>query len=400
MSQAETKALPLAGIRVVEFVHMVMGPTCGLLLADLGAEVIKVEPVPEGDNTRRLMGSGAGYWMTYNRNKKSFAVDIKSEEGMAAVKKLLATADVVTENFRPGAMDKLGLGYEQVKAIRPDIIYSSMKGFLPGPYEQRTALDEVVQMMTGLAYMTGPVGRPLRAGASVNDVMGGMFSAVSILAALLQRKDSGRGQFVQTGLFENSAFLVGQHMMQQVVTGKAPAPMPSRISAWAIYDVFDTAEDGEQVFLGVVSDSQWTAFCAAFDFPALGNDPQLARNNQRVAARDSLLPLVRQRIGAMDKARVMALCEAAGLPFSPIQRPQDLFDDPHLNASGGMARLTLADGEAVKVPMLPFEMDGQRFGTRLDVPALGSHSRELLEQLGYDAAAMARLEAAGTVKSA
>ena len=302
MSQAETKALPLAGIRVVEFVHMVMGPTCGLLLADLGAEVIKVEPVPEGDNTRRLMGSGAGYWMTYNRNKKSFAVDIKSEEGMAAVKKLLATADVVTENFRPGAMDKLGLGYEQVKAIRPDIIYSSMKGFLPGPYEQRTALDEVVQMMTGLAYMTGPVGRPLRAGASVNDVMGGMFSAVSILAALLQRKDSGRGQFVQTGLFENSAFLVGQHMMQQVVTGKAPAPMPSRISAWAIYDVFDTAEDGEQVFLGVVSDSQWTAFCAAFDFPALGNDPQLARNNQRVAARDSLLPLVRQRIGAMDKA--------------------------------------------------------------------------------------------------
>ena len=400
MSQAETKALPLAGIRVVEFVHMVMGPTCGLLLADLGAEVIKVEPVPEGDNTRRLMGSGAGYWMTYNRNKKSFAVDIKSEEGMAAVKKLLATADVVTENFRPGAMDKLGLGYEQVKAIRPDIIYSSMKGFLPGPYEQRTALDEVVQMMTGLAYMTGPVGRPLRAGASVNDVMGGMFSAVSILAALLQRKDSGRGQFVQTGLFENSAFLVGQHMMQQVVTGKAPAPMPSRISAWAIYDVFDTAEDGEQVFLGVVSDSQWTAFCAAFDFPALGNDPQLARNNQRVAARDSLLPLVRQRIGAMDKARVMALCEAAGLPFSPIQRPQDLFDDPHLNASGGMARLTLADGEAVKVPMLPFEMDCQRFGTRLDVPALGSHSRELLEQLGYDAAAMARLEAAGTVKSA
>lgn len=400
MSQQAQTNLPLSGIRVVEFVHMVMGPACGLVLADLGAEVIKVEPVPAGDNTRRLMGSGAGYWMTYNRNKKSFAVDIKSAEGMAAVKKLLASADVVTENFRPGAMEKLGLGYEQVKAIKPDIIYSSMKGFLPGPYENRTALDEVVQMMSGLAYMTGPVGRPLRAGASVNDVMGGMFSAISILAALLQRKASGRGQFVQTGLFENSAFLVAQHMMQQVVTGAAAAPMPSRISAWAIYDVFDTGTDDQQVFLGVVSDSQWAAFCQAFDFPELGADPALARNNQRVAAREQLMPLVRERIGRLDKQTVMALCEQAGLPFSPIQRPEDMFDDPHLNASGGMAELTLGDGETVKVPMLPFEMDGQRFGARLNVPDLGSHSRELLGELGYDSEAIDRLQASGAVGSA
>ncbi|HEK1767466.1 CaiB/BaiF CoA transferase family protein [Pseudomonas parafulva] len=400
MSQQEEKSLPLAGIRVVEFVHMVMGPTCGLLLADLGAEVIKVEPVPEGDNTRRLMGSGAGYWMTYNRNKKSFAVDIKSEDGMAAVKKLLATADVVTENFRPGAMEKLGLGYEQVKTIRPDVIYSSMKGFLPGPYEKRTALDEVVQMMTGLAYMTGPVGRPLRAGASVNDVMGGMFSTVSILAALLQRKETGRGQFVQTGLFENSAFLVAQHMMQKVVTGKAAAPMPSRISAWAIYDVFETAKEGEQVFMGVVSDSQWVSFCETFDFPELGADADLSRNNQRVQARDRIIPVVRERLSGMDKQTVMALCEKAGLPFSPIQRPEDMFEDEHLNQSGGMAELTLPDGEQVKVPMLPFEMNGQRFGARLNVPTLGSHSRELLAQLGYGDDEITQLESAGAIKTA
>jgi crotonobetainyl-CoA:carnitine CoA-transferase CaiB-like acyl-CoA transferase len=394
----QSKPLPLAGVRVVEFVHMVMGPTCGLLLADMGAEVIKVEPAPEGDNTRRLGGSGAGYWMTYNRNKKSFAVDLKSEAGMQAVKKLLATADVVTENFRPGAMDKLGLGYEAVKTINPAVVYCSMKGFLPGPYEHRTALDEVVQMMTGLAYMTGPEGRPLRAGASVNDVMGGMFGAVAVLAALFERKSTGKGQFVQSGLYENSAFLVAQHMMQYAVTGKPAAPMPSRISAWAIYDVF-TTEDGEQVFVGVVSDSQWKVFCEAFGFDDLAADSSLALNNQRVQARERFLPLVRARFAKMAKQELMSVCERAGLPFAPIQRPQDLFDDQHLVESGGLADVTLPDGRQVKVPMLPFEMDGRRFGTRLDVPLPGSHSEALLKELGYPESDVAAMRAAGIIRA-
>lgn len=389
-------SLPLAGVRVVEFVHMVMGPTCGLLLADMGAEVIKVEPAPAGDNTRRLGGSGAGYWMTYNRNKKSFAVDLKSEAGMEAVRKLVATADVVTENFRPGAMDKLGLGYDAVKTLAPAVIYCSMKGFLPGPYDQRTALDEVVQMMTGLAYMTGPEGRPLRAGASVNDVMGGMFGAVAILAALYERKQTGQGQFVQSGLYENSAFLVAQHMMQYAVTGKPAAPMPSRISAWAIYDVF-TSADGEQVFVGVVSDSQWKVFCDAFGFDELGRDAALALNNQRVQARDRILPLVRECFSQMSKAELMARCERAGLPFAPIQRPQDLFEDEHLQTSGGLANLTLPDGRSVQVPMLPFEMGGRRFGTRLEVPLPGSHSGALLAELGYTASDVAAMRDAGVI---
>jgi crotonobetainyl-CoA:carnitine CoA-transferase CaiB-like acyl-CoA transferase len=393
----QSKPLPLAGVRVVEFVHMVMGPTCGLLLADMGAEVIKVEPAPEGDNTRRLGGSGAGYWMTYNRNKKSFAVDLKSEAGMEAVRKLVATADVVTENFRPGAMDKLGLGYEAVKSLNPAVVYCSMKGFLPGPYEHRTALDEVVQMMTGLAYMTGPEGRPLRAGASVNDVMGGMFGAVAVLAALYERKSTGQGQFVQSGLYENSAFLVAQHMMQYAVTGKPAAPMPSRISAWAIYDVF-TTEDGEQVFVGVVSDSQWKVFCEAFGFAELAADTSLALNNQRVQARDRFLPLVRARFAKMAKADLMAVCERAGLPFAPIQRPQDLFDDKHLVESGGLTDVSLPDGRQVKVPMLPFEMDGRRFGTRLDVPLPGSHSEALLKELGYPDSEVAALRAARVIQ--
>jgi len=392
-------ALPLEGIRVVEFTHMVMGPTCGLVLADLGAEVIKVEPTPNGDNTRRLTGSGAGYWPTYNRNKKSFAVDMKSSEGMAIVKRLVSTADVVVENFRPGAMEKLGLGYEHVKALRADVIYCSLKGFLPGPYEHRTALDEVVQMMGGLAYMTGPPGRPLRAGASVNDVMGGMFGAIAIMAALHERAKTGRGQFVQSGLFENNVFLVAQHMMQFAVTGRPADPMPARLSAWAIYDVFDTA-DGDQVFVGVVSDSQWKPFCEAFGFADWLVDASLATNSQRVHARDRIMPRVRAIFGTLTKIDLMATCERAGLPYAPITKPHELFDDPHLDGSGGLTTIHLADGRETRVPKLPFEMDGRRFGARLDVPTVGRDADALLEELGYDAAAIARLRREGVVSGA
>jgi crotonobetainyl-CoA:carnitine CoA-transferase CaiB-like acyl-CoA transferase len=388
--------LPLEGIRVVEFVHMVMGPSCGLVLGDLGAEVIKVEPTPDGENTRRLTGSGAGYWPTYNRNKKSLAVDMKSPEGMAIVKKLLATADVVTENFRPGAMEKLGLGYEGVKQLKRDVVYCSLKGFLPGPYEHRTALDEVVQMMGGLAYMTGPPGRPLRAGASVNDVMGGMFGAIAILAALHERARTGQGQLVQSGLFENNIYLVAQHMMQYAVTGKPAAPMPARLSAWAIYDVFDTA-DGDQVFVGVVSDSQWKVFCESFGLVDLAADAALAANNQRVHARDRIMPRVRERFAQITKADLMAACERAGLPFAPITKPENLFDDPHLNDSGGLTDIRLADGRTTKVPTLPFEMDGRRFSARLDPPAPGSHTRALLAELGYSAESIDKMVAGGCV---
>ena len=380
---------------MVEFVHMVMGPTCGLVLGDLGAEVIKIEPL-EGDNTRRLVGAGSGFWATFNRNKKSLAVDLKSPAGLEIVKKLLATTDVVSENFRPGTMDKLGLGYADVKALRPEIIYCSLKGFLPGPYEQRTALDEVVQMMGGLAYMTGPEGRPLRAGASVNDIMGGMFGAIAILAALHERKSTGRGQFVQSALFENNAFLVAQHMMQFAVTGKPAAPMPSRLSAWAIYEIFDTA-DGGQLFVGVVSDTQWKVFCERFGMSELAADASLATNNLRVQARERLLPLVRARFARMSKAELITACEAAGLPYAPIVKPQELFDDPHLNASGGFAEVTLPDGRRVKTPALPFEMDGRRFGAELDLPELGSHTCELLAELGYSETALRQLQQRGVI---
>ena len=371
----EDTRLPLAGVRVVEFTHMVMGPTCGMILADLGAEVIKVEPVG-GDSTRRLIGSGAGFFPMFNRNKKSLAVDTRDARGREIVLKLVAGADVFSENFKAGTMARLGFDHPALAKVNPRLICVSHKGFLPGPYEHRTALDEVVQMMGGLAYMTGPEGRPLRAGASVNDIMGGMFGAIGVLAALHERARTGRGREVQVGLFENNVLLVAQHMMQAAVTGEPAAPMPSRVSAWGIYDVF-TVRDGEQIFLAVVSDSQWAVFCEAFGFGDLRDDARLTTNNDRVRAREWLMPRLRAALADFAARDVAAVFERNGLPYAPITRPQDLFDDPHLAATGGLAPLTLADGRATRAPLLPITLGGARLPLRRDPPALGAHTEKV-----------------------
>ena len=377
-------ALPYTGLRVVEFTHMVMGPTCGMMLADLGAEVIKVEPIA-GDNTRKLLGSGAGFFPTFNRNKKSLTLDLQTALGKEAALRLIATADIVSENFKPGTMKKLGLDYDSLKALNPRLIYVSHKGFLPGPYDHRTALDEVVQMMGGLAYMTGRPGDPLRAGTSVNDIMGGMFGAMGAMAALAAREKTGLGQEVQSALFENNVFLVAQHMMQFSVTGQPAAPMPARISAWAIYDVFNV-KDGEQIFLAVVSDTAWALFCQAFDFDDLRRDERLGSNNDRVRARDWMMPLLRERLAGFSAAELSAVFEKHALPFAPITRPQDLMDDPHLLATGGLAPITLPDGRPSKAVLLPITLGGNRLGVRMNPPRLGEHSAELLAELGYGAA--------------
>jgi crotonobetainyl-CoA:carnitine CoA-transferase CaiB-like acyl-CoA transferase len=381
-------AKPLAGVRVIEFTHMVMGPAAGLMLADMGADVIKIEPV-EGDSTRHLPGSGSGYFPMYNRNKRSLCVDLKSPAGREVVLRLTDTADVLIENFRPGTMDRLGFGYDALCQRNPKLIYCSEKGFLAGPYEERTALDEVAQMMGGLAYMTGPPGQPLRAGTSVIDVQGGMFGALGVVSALHQRSTTGKGQYIVASLYESTVFLVGQHMAQYAVTGKAAAPMPVRVSAWAIYQVFETG-DGQQVFVGVVSDKQWKLLCDAFDLKDLAADQSLATNNDRVAQKARLVPLIKDVFRRYSKADLMAKLEQTGLPFAPITKPEDLFDDPHLKASGGLLPLTITDGPrtgtVTALPGLPLQMNGQRFGVHRDIPRAGQHTREVLAEAGYSPA--------------
>ena len=375
--------LPLSGTKVVEMTHMVMGPAVGAILGDLGAEVIKIEPIG-GDKTRNLKQSGSGYFLTYNRNKRSIALDIKTPEGQEIVTKLLLDADVFIENFRPGAMDKLGFGYDDVEKLNPRLIYCSAKGFLKGPYEHRTALDEVAQMMGGLAYMTGPPGKPLRAGSSVIDIMGGMFGAIGIMAALEERHRSKKGQKVTSALYENVVYLMGQHMAQTSTTGSAPPPMSVRVSAWAVYDIFET-RDQEQVFVGVVSDGQWKSFCDSFQINEFIRDKEMDLNAGRVEKRDIIIPKIQDLFKAYDKADLMKKLDETGLPFAPISKPEDLFDDEHLNASDGLIDIKVPYKDMyTKLPSLPIEMNNHRFGLHHPVPEIGEHSKRILKEIGFD----------------
>ncbi|MEW6645003.1 MAG: CoA transferase [Pseudomonadota bacterium] len=387
---------PLDGVRVLDFGHTVMGPTCGLILADLGADVVRIEPAPKGDPTRRLKGFGTGYFGFYNRNKRSVAIDLKTSEGLAIAKKLVGGADVLIENFGPGTMERLGLGYADVAALNPRLIYASLKGFLKGPYEHRLALDEVVQMMSGLAYMTGPSGRPLRAGTSIIDIAGGMFAVIAILAALRSRDATGQGQLVESALFETAVFLMGQHLCYSAQSDKPIPPMPERVSAWAIYETFAVA-DGRQIFVGITTDSHWQRFCDVTGRDDLACDPTLAANNDRIAARPRLVPIIRDLLAGLTMDQAIDICIRARIPFAPIARPEDLFDDPHLGATGFLLPTRLPGGIATRLPRLPVTMNHAGTALRSDPPAMGHDTRSILGELGFAEADIETLLARGIV---
>ena len=375
--------LPLNGIKVVEFCHTIMGPTAGLILADLGADVIKIEPL-EGDRTRRLPGFAASFFGTFNRNKRSLALDIKTSTGKEIVYQLIAHSDVVLENFAPGTMERLNCGYETLAKYNSRLVFCALKGFLSGPYEHRPALDEVVQFMAGLAYMTGPPGQPLRAGTSVVDIMGGAFAVIGILAALREREDTGRGQLVKSALFESTAFLMAQHMAGYSIAGRPVPPMPAREGAWAVYEPFTTVE-GEQVFVGITSDGHWQRFCQRFGCEELLNDPAYASNEARVKKRPTLLPFVAEIIEQYTREEICQILDEIALPFSAVARSEDLFDDPHLNAGGRLLDVELGGAIKTRLPKLPIEIGGHDFNIRQQPPIQGEHTEEILQALGISA---------------
>ena len=395
-AQVQADDLPLSGIRVVEFCHVVMGPTCGLVLAELGAEVIKVEATPLGDETRNLRTHAAGGFTYFNRGKKGIGLDLKSEGGRSAAHRLLREADVLLENYAPGTADRLGIGWEEISALNPRLVYCSLKGFLPGPYENRTALDELVQFSTGLAFMTGPPGRPLRAGASVVDITGGLFGAVAILAALRRRDVTGRGELVQSALYESSAFLLGQHMAGQITTGQLPEPLPIRPRSWGIYDTFTTA-DQQTIFLAIVSDKQWKAFCDRFSRPDLFAEERFDTNEKRRVEHDELHATIQKMFDGSACDPLIEMLIEAGLPAAPVRKPSDLFDDPQLNTDNRMSNTDFGDGKMARLPRLPITIGDGKTRASGQPPEFGEHTDGLLSGLGYSVAEIDELRRNGDV---
>lgn len=392
---------PLAGLRVLEFSHTIMGPCAGLLLADLGADVIKVEPV-EGDNTRRLNGFAAGFFATFNRNKRSIAIDLKQPDGQAVVHRLVKDADIVLENYGPGTMEKLGCGWAQLQPLNERLIYLALKGYLAGPLQNRPALDEVVQFQSGLAYMTGPVGQPIRAGASIVDILGAVFGVTAALAALRERDNTGKGQRIGSALFESAAFLMASHIAGGATTGQSVPPMTARKGAWGIYDVFH-AKDGTPVFIGVTSDAQWQRFCEEFGYGDWFADARLTTNPQRTSEREWLIPALRERLSTLDHDALLASLKAADVSWSPVGRPEDLTDNEQLLEQGvidtALATASQSVADAVRLPGLPLEFGVERVRTRLErqPPTLGEHSTDVLLEAGFDRSRIRTLHDQGVI---
>ncbi len=380
-------SLPLDGLRVIELGHIVAGPTASLILADLGADVIKIEHPDGGDQARRMSGAGSGYYY-FNRNKRSIAIDLKTPRGKEVFFKLVRAADICLDNFAPGALERLGFGYDVLARENPGLIYLAVKGFLPGPYEHRPSLDELAQMMGGLAFMTGPNGRPLRAGASIIDIGAATYGVIGVLAALHKRAATGKGEMITSGLFETSVFWVGQWMARAVATGEPSTPMAeigqSVRMGWGIFHLFATSDD-QQVFIGVTSNAHWERFCKAFGLADMLADENLSSNDKRVTAQPWMLPRLREAMVKYTADELQAKLEKASVPYAPVKRPDQLLDDPHLKATNQLLPVPMDGGQIGNLPKLPFRSDAYEFTLRKPPPNLGENTREVLAEAGFEA---------------
>jgi len=377
--------LPLEGMRVIEMGQIVAGPTAGLIFGDMGAEVIKVEP-PGSGGPSRPGNQRNGSFFFLNRNKRSIVLDLASPDGHQIAMRLIGGADVLIENMAPGTMARLGLGYTKLHVEFPRLVYCSIKGYLTGPYQSRPLMDEPGQMAAGLAYMTGPPGQPLRAGASVVDIGAAAFAVIGVLTALRERDKTGQGQHVTGGLFETALFYVGQHMSWAQLTGKEPQPMSVARSEVrpAIDDLF-TCKDGRQAFIGIVSDGQWRRVCSVLELEDLAANPKFEHNAGRLENRQMLMERIGTAVSKLDSHDVVEMLVNAGVIGAPLHTPLSVLEDPHVMADG--RTLSVQIGKvAGRLPPMPLETSDYSFGVRRSAPAnAGEHTREVLLELGYRA---------------
>ena len=383
-----TSGLPLSGVRVADFTRVLTGPYCTMLLGDLGADVIKVEP-PQGDDTRAwgppYQQSGAGrestYFLSVNRNKRSILLNLKAEEDMEVARKLIASADILVENFRPGTFERLGLGWDELHARHPRLIYASISGFgLSGLYRDRAGYDVIAQGMGGLMSYNGEQGGPpVRVGVAVADVFAGALVTQAILAALYQREKTGQGQRVDVNLLEGVISLGSSQVSRYLTGGQIPAPQGNDHPSIVPYGTFQCG-DG-LINLAVGNDSLWRKFCEALGFTALGANPLYATNEGRVHHREALNAEMYPALRQFGRAEVTERLEAAGVPCGPVYNMQEVFADPHVQQRGVAVTVPHATLGETTVTTPPWLFGGQRPPVRCAPPTPGQHTAEILAEL-------------------
>jgi crotonobetainyl-CoA:carnitine CoA-transferase CaiB-like acyl-CoA transferase len=394
---------PLAGIKVIELCHVMAGPACGVMLADMGADVIKVEKLPGGDETRRTVppkiGDEAASFLMMNRNKRGIGVNLKTEDGKRVLRRLLKDADVVTENYRRGVMERMGLGYEELRKENPRLIYCAISGFgRSGPYADRGGFDLIAQGMSGLMSITGegPGRPPVKVGAPVADITAGILAAMGILAALHARGNSGEGQMVDTSLFEAGIALTYWQSAMALATGVAPGPMGSAHPLNAPYEAFETSDGW--ITLGAANDANWSRLVELLEMQELASDPRFAQSSGRIQNRIVLAQALAPEFRKRTSAEWLDILERAKIPAGPVLDVLQMQADPQTIARDMVVETTHSKLGPVKTLGTPVKFSGTPSGVRRGAPVLGEHTREVLRQHGFPDSEIDAMAKAGAIQ--